>query len=43
MRSDSAAFDIRCALMGAVMFFYRITDERYRQIRAQILSDAPAA
>ena len=31
------------ALMGAVMFFYRITDERYRQIRAQILSDAPAA
>jgi len=31
------------ALMGAVMFFYRITDERYRQIRQQIIAAAPAA
>ncbi|WP_374318353.1 MFS transporter [Pseudoxanthomonas kaohsiungensis] len=31
------------ALMGAVMFWYRITDGYYQQIKAQIIHEAPAA
>lgn len=30
------------ALMGGVMFFYRITDSRYQQIKQKILADAVA-
>lgn len=31
------------ALMGAVMFWYRITDRYYQQIKRQIIHEAPAA
>ena len=31
------------ALMGAVMFWYRITDRYYQQIKQQIIHEAPAA
>jgi GPH family glycoside/pentoside/hexuronide:cation symporter len=31
------------ALMGAVMFWYRITDGYYQQIKQQIIHEVPAA